>query len=141
MGLHVDDLTNQEEAAESQGVSLGTIATIQTLFGSASAAFAYLLMVVLYVPCVAAVGAIYREVGGRWTVFTVAWTTALGYSAATIFYQTVNFAANPLYASICIGLSLTILALMVLWMKAMAKKDDQKKNVTRRVIPIMAIKD
>lgn len=141
MGLHVDDLTNQEEAAESQGVSLGTIATIQTLFGSASAAFAYLLMVLLYVPCVAAVGAIYREVGGRWTVFTVAWTTALGYSAATIFYQTVNFAANPLYASICIGLSLTILALMVLWMKAMAKKDDQKKNVTRRVIPIMAIKD
>lgn len=140
MGLHVDDLTNQEEAAESQGVSLGTIATIQTLFGSASAAFAYLLMVLLYVPCVAAVGAIYREVGGRWTVFTVAWTTALGYSAATIFYQTVNFAANPLYASICIGLSLTILALMVLWMKAMAKKDDQKK-VTKRVIPIMAIKD
>jgi len=141
MGLRVDDLTNQEEAAESQGVSLGTIATIQTLFGSASAAFAYLLMVLLYVPCVAAVGAIYREVGGRWTVFTVAWTTALGYSAATIFYQTVNFAANPLYASICIGLSLAILALMVLWMKAMAKKDDQKKNVTRRVIPIMAIKD
>lgn len=140
MGLHVDDLTNQEEAAESQGVSLGTIATIQTLFGSASAAFAYLLMVLLYVPCVAAVGAIYREVGGRWTVFTVAWTTALGYSAATIFYQTVNFAANPVYASICIGLSLAILALMVLWMKAMAKKDDQKK-VTKRVIPIMAIKE
>lgn len=140
MGLHVDDLTNQEEAAESQGVSLGTIATIRTLFGSASAAFAYLLMVLLYVPCVAAVGAIYREVGARWTVFTVAWTTALGYSAATIFYQTVNFAANPVYATICIGLSLAILALMVLWMKAMAKKDDQKK-VTKRVIPIMAIKD
>lgn len=140
MGLHVDDLSNQEEAAESQGVSLGTIATIRTLFGSASAAFAYLLMVLLYVPCVAAVGAIYREVGGRWTVFTVAWTTALGYSAATIFYQTVNFAANPVYATICIGLSLTILALMILWMKAMAKKDDQKK-VTKRVIPIMAIKD
>lgn len=140
MGLHVDDLTNQEEAAESQGISLGTIATIQTLFGSASAAFAYLLMVLLYVPCVAAVGAIYREVGGRWTVFTVAWTTALGYSAAMIFYQTVNFAANPVYASICIGLSLAILALMILWMKAMTKKDDQKK-VTKRVIPIMAIKD
>lgn len=139
MGVHVDDLSNQEEAAEEQGISLGTIATIQTLFGSTSAAFAYLLMILLYMPCVAAVAAIYREVGTRWTVFSAAWTTALGYSAATIFYQVANFATDPLYASLCITCCLCVLAGMVVWMKTMAKKEDGNKKNTKRIIPIIPI--
>ncbi len=139
MGVHVDDLSNQEEAAEEQGISLGTIATIQTLFGSTSAAFAYLLMILLYMPCVAAVAAIYREVGTRWTVFSAAWTTALGYSVATIFYQVANFATDPLYASLCITCCLCVLAGMVVWMKTMAKKEDGNKKNTKRIIPIIPI--
>lgn len=139
MGVHVDDLSNQEEAAEEQGISLGTIATIQTLFGSTSAAFAYLLMILLYMPCVAAVAAIYREVGTRWTVFSAAWTTALGYSAATIFYQVANFATDPLYASLCITCCLCVLAGMVVWMKTMVKKEDGNKKNTKRIIPIIPI--
>lgn len=139
MGVHVDDLSNQEEAAEEQGISLGTIATIQTLFGSTSAAFAYLLMILLYMPCVAAVATIYREVGTRWTVFSAAWTTALGYSVATIFYQVANFATDPLYASLCITCCLCVLAGMVVWMKTMAKKEDGNKKNTKRIIPIIPI--
>lgn len=139
MGVHVDDLSNQEEAAEEQGISLGTIATIQTLFGSTSAAFAYLLMILLYMPCVAAVAAIYREVGTRWTVFSAAWTTALGYSAATIFYQVANFATDPLYATLCITCCLCVLTGMVVWMKTMAKKEDGNKKNTKRIIPIIPI--
>ena len=139
MGVHVDDLSNQEEAAEEQGISLGTIATIQTLFGSTSAAFAYLLMILLYMPCVAAVAAIYREVGTRWTVFSAAWTTALGYSAATIFYQVANFATDPLYATLCITCCLCVLTGMVVWMKTMAKKEDRNKKNTKRIIPIIPI--
>lgn len=139
MGVHVDDLSNQEEAAEEQGISLGTIATIQTLFGSTSAAFAYLLMILLYMPCVAAVAAIYREVGTRWTVFSAAWTTALGYSAATIFYQVTNFATDPLYATLCITCCLCVLAGMVIWMKTMAKKEDGNKKNTKRIIPIIPV--
>lgn len=139
MGVHVDDLSNQEEAAEEQGISLGTIATIQTLFGSTSAAFAYLLMILLYMPCVAAVAAIYREVGTRWTVFSAAWTTALGYSAATIFYQVTNFATDPLYATLCITCCLCVLTGMVVWMKTMAKKEDRNKKNTKRIIPIIPI--
>ena len=63
LGISVGDLSDEAAAAEEQGVSLGTIDTIKTLFGSTSGVFAYLLMVLLYVPCVAAVAAIYREVG------------------------------------------------------------------------------
>lgn len=136
LGISVGDLTDQATAAEEQGVSLGTIDTIKTLFGSTSAVFAYLLMVLLYVPCVAAVAAIYREVGTKWTVFACAWTLALGYSAATIFYRVANFAAAPLYSSICIVVALGILYAMYCWMKKMAKKDADKGP---RIIPIIPV--
>lgn len=136
LGIHVDDLSDQASAAEEQGVSLGTIDTIKTLFGSSSAVFAYLLMVLLYVPCVAAVAAIYREVGTKWTLFACAWTLALGYSAATIFYRVANFAAAPVYSIVCIVIALGILYGMYCWMKHMAKKDAGKGP---KIIPIIPV--
>ena len=136
LGIRVDDLSDQASAAEEQGVSLGTIDTIKTLFGSSSAVFAYLLMVLLYVPCVAAVAAIYREVGTKWTIFACAWTLALGYSAATIFYRVANFAAAPVYSIVCIVIALGILYGMYCWMKRMAKKDAGKGP---KIIPIIPV--
>ena len=130
------DLSDEAAAAEEQGVALGTIDTIKTLFGSSSAVFAYLLMVLLYVPCVAAVAAIYREVGTKWTIFACAWTLALGYSAATIFYRVANFAAAPIYSTICIVVALGILYGMYCWMKSMAKKE---KGKGPKIIPIIPV--
>lgn len=136
LGISVGDLSDQAAAAEEQGVSLGTIDTIKTLFGSTSGVFAYLLMVLLYVPCVAAVAAIYREVGTKWTIFACAWTLALGYSAATIFYRVANFGASPVYSIVCIVIALAILYGMYCWMKAMAKKDAGKGP---KIIPIIPV--
>lgn len=136
LGISVGDLSDQAAAAEEQGVSLGTIDTIKTLFCSTSGVFAYLLMVLLYVPCVAAVAAIYREVGTKWTIFACAWTLALGYSAATIFYRVANFGAAPVYSIVCIVIALAILYGMYCWMKAMAKKDAGKGP---KIIPIIPV--
>ena len=136
LGISVGDLSDEAAAAEEQGVALGTIDTIKTLFGSSSAVFAYLLMVLLYVPCVAAVAAIYREVGTKWTIFACAWTLALGYSAATIFYRVANFAAAPIYSTICIVVALGILYGMYCWMKSMAKKE---KGKGPKIIPIIPV--
>ena len=136
LGISVGDLSDEAAAAEEQGVALGTIDTIKTLFGSSSAVFAYLLMVLLYVPCVAAVAAIYREVGTKWTIFACAWTLALGYSAATIFYRVANFAAAPIYSTICIVVALGILYGMYCWTKSMAKKE---KGKGPKIIPIIPV--
>ena len=136
LGISVGDLSDEAAAAEEQGVSLGTIDTIKTLFGSTSGVIAYLLMVLLYVPCVAAVAAIYREVGTKWTIFACAWTLALGYSAATIFYRVANFAAAPVYSIVCIVIALAILYGMYCWMKSMAKKDAGKGP---KIIPIIPV--
>lgn len=135
LGITVGDLSEEEAAAEEQGVSTGTIDTIKVLFGSSTAAFAYLLMVLLYLPCCAAIAAIYREVGTAWTLFAAAWTSVLGYSAATIFYRVATFAENPTYSIVAIACCAAALVGMYFWMRSFAKREAGKSP---KVIPIYA---
>ena len=58
-------------------------------------AFAYLLFVLIYMPCVAAVAAIQRETGWKWMSFSVLYLTALAWGLATLFYQIATFTAHP----------------------------------------------
>ncbi|MFC1901673.1 ferrous iron transport protein B [Chloroflexota bacterium] len=52
------------------------------------AAFAFMTMVLLYIPCVATIGIVRRETNSwKWTLFTVGYTLALGWTAATVIYQ------------------------------------------------------
>ncbi len=56
-------------------------------FGSKSAAFSYLLFVLLYFPCVSTMAAMRREIGKRWMLFSVFWSTGLAYGLAVMCYQ------------------------------------------------------
>ena len=94
-GIHVDDLSDTAAAAEEQEVAVDTIDMMQQLFGGGFAAFCYLLMVLLYMPCGAAVATVWREAGTAWTLFLCGWTTALGYTSATIVYRLGTFAEKP----------------------------------------------
>ena len=81
------DVSNVKEAAEEQGVAEGTFGAMATLFDGKVGAFAYLLFILLYFPCVAAIAAVYRETNFRWSAFVGAWTTGLAYMASVLFYQ------------------------------------------------------
>lgn len=59
-------------------------------FGSPYSAFAYLLFVLLYFPCVSVIASIYRELNRFWAFFSVAWTTGIAYAVAVIFYQSTQ---------------------------------------------------
>ncbi|MGD9017872.1 MAG: ferrous iron transport protein B, partial [Desulfobacterales bacterium] len=51
-------------------------------------AFAMMIFVLLYVPCLATVATIHRETGSmRWTAFSVAYTTGVAWLSAFIIYQ------------------------------------------------------
>lgn len=69
-------------------------------FGSQSAAFAYLLFVLLYFPCISATAAMVREVQRGWTIFSVFWTTGLAYAVAVSYYQAACFFDHPLKSSL-----------------------------------------
>ena len=94
LGLGIADTKNTSEAASRQGVSAGLFGAMQHRFDGKIGAFAYLLIILLYMPCVAAISAINREVGLRWTLFAAAWTTGLGYGSAVAVYQAGTFARH-----------------------------------------------
>lgn len=122
LGISVEsDLSDVALQAEEQEVSTGTIAAMNKLFDGELGAFAYLLMVLLYLPCGAAMGAIYREVGSGWAIFSALWTTAVGYSAATIVYQAGSFNAHPVYSAVCIAVCTAIIVAIVAGLRLAAK--------------------
>ena len=81
--------------AEAQGVKKATFAAMQDRFDGKTGALAYLIFILLYVPCSAAMSAIQRETGSRWALFVVAWSMGLAYGAAVVVYQAATFAAHP----------------------------------------------
>ncbi len=95
LGLGVGDLTDKDAVAEEQEVSTGTFGAMAERFDGAAGAFAYLLFILLYFPCTAAIAAVYQESGTRWTMFVAAWTTGTAYGLATLYYQAANYANNP----------------------------------------------
>ncbi|WP_349431364.1 Fe(2+) transporter permease subunit FeoB [Methylomarinum sp. Ch1-1] len=95
LGLDIGEVADIEAAASEQAVNTATFAAMQASFDGQIGAFAYLLFILLYAPCVAATAAIYRETGGGWAVFVVLWTTGLAYMTATLFYQLMTFVQHP----------------------------------------------
>jgi len=95
LGLDVGNVGSIEAAAEEQEVSSGVFGAMAARFDGAAGAFAYLLLILLYFPCTAALAAVYRETNVGWTTFVAIWTTGVAYITATIFYQAATFARYP----------------------------------------------
>jgi ferrous iron transport protein B len=99
LGLNIGNVSTLDMAAAAQDVSTDTFDAMQASFDGRAGAFAYLLFILLYAPCVAATTAIYRETNIGWTLFVLFWTTGLAYMTATIFYQSATYSQHPLYSS------------------------------------------
>lgn len=95
LGLNIGDVSDMALAAQEQEVIIGTFSAMQDRFDGQAGAFAYLLFILLYTPCVAATAAIFRESGKGWAVFVVCWTTGIAYMAGTLFYQGATFSRHP----------------------------------------------
>lgn len=96
------DQDNLRMVPAEQGVS----ARLKEAFITKTAAMAYLLFVLIYMPCVAVLGAMFREVGWRWAVFSASYLTALAWWVATAFYQTATFTAHPASSASWLGILL-----------------------------------
>ncbi len=82
------------------------------LFDGKVGAFAYLLFVLLYMPCLSALGTIAKEFSMRWAVFIAFWTTGQAYLLSTLFYQCAVVQRHVSYsASWIVGIILTESAL------------------------------
>jgi ferrous iron transport protein B len=95
---------------------------MRNAFGSTASVIAYLLFVLLYCPCLAVVGAVYGETNLGWATFTVGYLTLLAWVVATLFYQIATFAVHPASASAWIAVSLAIMAVGVVCLKAFGRR-------------------
>lgn len=122
IGLGVGDLSDTAAVAEEQHVSTGTFGAMASRFDGAGGAFAYLLFILLYFPCTAAIAAVYQESGRRWTLFVGVWTTGLAYGLATIAYQASIFGRSPGASLTWIGIVLACFVGFFLFLRRQGQK-------------------
>jgi len=91
-------------------------------------AFAYLLFVLMYFPCLAVIGAARQEMGGYYAGVMAVYSTVLAWSVATLFYQIAE-GHNLVY----IGLSILFLGLVYGTLFLIGKKEQDKAP-----LPVMA---
>jgi len=125
LGLQIGEVLDPDAIAAEQEITTGTFGAMAARFDGQAGAFAYLLFVLLYFPCVATIGAIVREAGAPWASFVAAWTTGIAFVTATLFYQSATFERHPLAASLWIGGLLLLLILVFTGLRLWAKRGRQ----------------
>jgi ferrous iron transport protein B len=115
-----------EAAAAEQGLATGTFGAMAARFDGAAGAFAYLLFILLYFPCTAALAAVYRETSAGWTLFVAAWTTGIGYVTSTVFYQAAVSARNPGASAAWIGGMLALFVVVILALRVWGMRQRQR---------------
>ncbi len=94
-------------------------------------AFAYLLFVLMYFPCLAVIGAARQEMGGYYAGVMAVYSTVLAWSVATLFYQ---IAEGHNFIYIC--LSLLFLGLVYGTLFLIGKNEQDKALPVVPAIPI-----
>ncbi|MFM7272993.1 MAG: nucleoside recognition domain-containing protein, partial [Gammaproteobacteria bacterium] len=133
LGLDLGDLTDREVAAAAQEVQVGTLGQMGRLFDGQLGAFAYMLFVLLYMPCVATLGAIYKEQGGFWAFFSATWNTAIAWALAVSVYQAGQLGDNTATAAAWIGGCTAMLVGCWLWLSRLANR----RRDTGKLIPVV----
>ncbi|CDZ75896.1 Ferrous iron transport protein B [Legionella massiliensis] len=66
-----------------------------TRFDGQAGAYAYLLFILLYIPCVSTMAVIRQEANRKLMWFSVIWSFAIAYASAVLFYQLATLSAHP----------------------------------------------
>lgn len=101
---------------ESPDVTKGVYGVMSHYFSGKSGAFAYLLFILLYFPCISTLAVMQREIGRGWAYFSMLWSTLVAYAVATLFYQTATFYQHPLFSILwftLIGLAFLAMRLLL----------------------------
>jgi len=93
-------------------------------------AYAYLLFVLLYFPCIATTSTAYKESNFGWTAFMLVWATGIAYLTATLFYQLATFNQHPATTMAWVIASIAILVLVIFVFRNWVHRD--QSNVSEK---------
>ncbi len=107
LGINIGDVSDSNAVAGDMEIESSIFGEMRSRFGGPVAAFAYILFILLYVPCLVAVAAMYKEIGLLYTVFQVVYSTVLAWIVATLFYQIASgYDIKMIITAILMGLIL-----------------------------------
>lgn len=135
LGLELGDLSDTQTIAASQEVQVTTLDALQTFFVSPWAAFCYLLFILLYMPCVATVGAIVKEHGHFWAGFSMLWSFSVAYVLCVCVYQLVTWQMHPVSSAVWVACLSAWQVLLTVWLLRTGKKQASKENL----IPLVEV--
>ncbi|AMF93848.1 Fe(2+) transporter permease subunit FeoB [Vibrio fluvialis] len=125
LGIEVGDLSDSASVAQDQEVDASIFGNLNNHFVTGYAAFSYLIFILLYTPCVAAMGAYVREFGTRYARFIAVWTMGLAYASAALFNQAAHFSESPVTSASWIGGILLGCALVYSLLKRAGRKQQR----------------
>ena len=136
LGIGIGDVSDLDVASSEQEVELNTVRAMQSLFHGQLGAISYLVFILLYMPCVATIGAIYKEIGGFWAAFSTVWSVVIAYSLAVVCYQIGMLSTDPvsslLWITGVILATVACFAVLIQWSKS-------HPAVSQLLIPIRTI--
>ncbi|EKO3979021.1 Fe(2+) transporter permease subunit FeoB [Vibrio fluvialis] len=125
LGIEVGDLSDSASVAQDQEVDASIFGNLNNHFVTGHAAFSYLIFILLYTPCVAAMGAYVREFGTRYARFIAVWTMGLAYASAALFNKAAHFSESPVSSASWIGGILLVCALVYSMLKRAGRKQQR----------------
>ncbi|WP_315905263.1 Fe(2+) transporter permease subunit FeoB [Vibrio fluvialis] len=125
LGIEVGDLSDSASVAQDQEVDASIFGNLNNHFVTGYAAFSYLIFILLYTPCVAAMGAYVREFGTRYARFIAVWTMGLAYASAALFNQAAHFRESPVSSASWISGILLVCALVYSLLKRAGRKQQR----------------
>jgi len=115
-------------------VTQGVYGLMIQKFDGTHGAFAYLLFVLLYVPCVSTTAAIMRELDRNWAIFSAIWMTGVAYGLAVGFYQAATFLQHPLSSSLWLLGIIAAFLLTIFSMRHYAKQSSYNNRKTLKEV-------
>ncbi len=126
--VHLKDAILNPIVASAPGsvVSQSVYGVMVSRFDGQAGAFAYLLFILLYIPCVSTMAAIRQETTRRLMWFSTGWSLLVAYMAAVIFYQCATFMQHPQQSLVwLLGLPLMgLVFILILWRHGVVKERD-----------------
>ncbi len=92
---HLLFLPDSSGSMSNEGLSPATYGIMYRAFGGQIAAYAYLLFILLYIPCVSTMSAIRQETRRSWMIFSVVWSFFVAYAVSVLFYQCATVMDHP----------------------------------------------
>lgn len=120
--------------APASSLTQGVYGLMYQKFDGQIGAFAYLLFILLYFPCVSTTAVMLRELHRGWSIFSIFWMTGVAYAVAVIFYQAATWLRHPISSSLWIVAMLSLFFGTIAVISWIANREERRVLISNHVV-------